>query len=398
MTPTRGTIAVVVPTRNGAPFLAETLRSVMAQTRRPDAVVVVDDGSTDDTPAIAASFPSVTVLANAGSGSNPARATAIAATSSDYVALLDHDDVWFPHHLEVLAGLLDATNAPAAYSHAKYFSTVLQPEPQREVEPRLVDLWSRFPTNLVGGPSAVVVRRAAFDRIGGWPTWDRVPTDVYLWFRLADLGPLVCWPAATSGWRRHATSLSAQRYAHEPARYARDRLALLAEAVDAHAHAHPGDEGRVRSRLAVQRAVVDAFVAMCDADRPALVAALEALARIPGLDDDHVGAFRTMLANAVGQPSPSRDRIWASYAAWPRDQRALRRRVADPALAAAVVAAAGRRPRRPDQWRLPVEHGTRAALVPLAGALTRAVWRRATRRYRYSTVGDAGRARRVSST
>ena len=101
-------VAVVVPTKDGAPFIAAAVRSVLDQTRAPEQFVVVDDGSTDDTPNIVTAIdPSIPVVANQGTGGSRGRATGVAATDSTYVAFLDHDDTWEPDHLEHLVGLLE---------------------------------------------------------------------------------------------------------------------------------------------------------------------------------------------------------------------------------------------------------------------------------------------------
>jgi glycosyltransferase involved in cell wall biosynthesis len=97
----RVAISVVIPCYNGARFLRETLESVARQTYPADEVIVVDDGSTDASAAVAASFgPPVRVLRQANQGESVARNNGIAAAAGDWIALLDADDLWAPTKLE----------------------------------------------------------------------------------------------------------------------------------------------------------------------------------------------------------------------------------------------------------------------------------------------------------
>lgn len=93
-------ISVVVPAYNVARFIRRALDSVIAQTCTPSEIIVVDDGSSDDTAAISSSFPGVTVLSRENCERGAARNTGIREASSDFVALLDGDDEWLPGHLE----------------------------------------------------------------------------------------------------------------------------------------------------------------------------------------------------------------------------------------------------------------------------------------------------------
>lgn len=95
-------VSVVIPTYNRAALLVETVRSVLAQTVAPREILVVDDGSTDDTPAVCAGFPApVRVIRQANAGLPSARNTGIHAARGEWVALCDSDDLWHPRKLEV---------------------------------------------------------------------------------------------------------------------------------------------------------------------------------------------------------------------------------------------------------------------------------------------------------
>ena len=94
-------ISVVIPTYNGSRFIAETLESVFAQTLQPDEVLVIDDGSTDNTAAIVESFaPRVRVFRSSNQRQAAARNFGARQATSEWIAFLDHDDLWMRNKLE----------------------------------------------------------------------------------------------------------------------------------------------------------------------------------------------------------------------------------------------------------------------------------------------------------
>ena len=91
-------ISVVIPTYNGARFLADTIATVRAQTLQPAEILVVDDGSSDGSAAVAEAC-GVTVIRRENGGICAARNTGILAATQPWIALLDHDDTWKPEKL-----------------------------------------------------------------------------------------------------------------------------------------------------------------------------------------------------------------------------------------------------------------------------------------------------------
>jgi glycosyltransferase involved in cell wall biosynthesis len=98
-------VSCIIPVFNGERYLSEALHSVLTQTHRPVEVIVVDDGSTDGTRAIANGFAGhVTYVYQANAGHGAARNAGIALATGEFVAFLDADDLW---HTDKLAHQLD---------------------------------------------------------------------------------------------------------------------------------------------------------------------------------------------------------------------------------------------------------------------------------------------------
>ena len=118
-------ITVLVPVYNMGKYLNTCLNSILAQTYKNFELLLVDDGSTDDSPAICDEFANkdarVRVIHTENQGQDMARNTGLDNTKTDYIAMVDADDCVNCHFLEILADAMDKTGADMVYGFAKNF-------------------------------------------------------------------------------------------------------------------------------------------------------------------------------------------------------------------------------------------------------------------------------------
>ena len=170
-------ISVVIPLHEGERFIAAAIASVLAQEEPPSEILVVDDGSTDRGPEIAAAMEGVTLLRQANRGPGAARNRGVAESRGDLVAFLDQDDLLRPTALRRHRETLEA--APSArLSVCRQRFTLLEGETVPEWQrPELLGL-----ETVAWTPSCLCVRRAAFDEIGRFDESMRTTSDL-IWFQ-----------------------------------------------------------------------------------------------------------------------------------------------------------------------------------------------------------------------
>jgi glycosyltransferase involved in cell wall biosynthesis len=153
------TISVIIPVYNGARFLGEAIQSALGQTVAPAEIVVVDDGSTDGSRAVAAAFPGVRLVSKAHSGIAATLNAGVAHTTGRFLAFLDADDRWLP---EKLARQMDALCSDPAlaivFGHCRRFRMTADAQPGEEM------------LDVIPGISkaAMLVTREAFLQVGGF--------------------------------------------------------------------------------------------------------------------------------------------------------------------------------------------------------------------------------------
>lgn len=155
-------MSVVIPTFNAARFLTDAIASVLAQDLAPLEVIVVDDGSTDDTVAVVRSFnAAVTLIRQDHSGTSAARNLGVSHAVGDLIAFCDADDLWLPGKLRAQRAVIDDVAAPmAVFCGASEFL-------DDRIDPAI---WAGRPPkeriDMAQMSSALLVTRTALDIVG----------------------------------------------------------------------------------------------------------------------------------------------------------------------------------------------------------------------------------------
>ncbi|MGD8312533.1 MAG: glycosyltransferase, partial [Gammaproteobacteria bacterium] len=178
-------ISVVIPTWNRASRLAQALESVAGQCLAPHEIIVVDDGSTDDTRALVTGrFGDVHYIYQANGGVSRARNTGIRAATGDWVALLDSDDRWQPAKLERQAAAL--RQAPASgicHTDEVWIRHGRRVNPMKKHAKRGGDIYRHCLPRCVISPSAVVLHREVLETTGLFDESLPACEDYDLWLR-----------------------------------------------------------------------------------------------------------------------------------------------------------------------------------------------------------------------
>ncbi len=187
-------ISVIIPAYNSARFIRECVDSVLAQTRTDFEVIVVDDGSTDETRTILGEYGNrVQVLAGAHRGNAAARNRGWRAAHGLWVCFLDSDDRWAPDKLQ--RQLDDIARHPGTEVHFPQATWFNDDGPIRPLPagPETRDgLWPQLARMQPFGSSlsGVMVRRACLERVDGFDENLKLSVDWDMWIRLADCSEL----------------------------------------------------------------------------------------------------------------------------------------------------------------------------------------------------------------
>jgi len=219
-------IAVVIPLYNKGLHIRRALDSVLAQSRQPDEIIIVDDNSNDEGPAEAAKYadPRIRLLRRStpGPGGYAARNLAIENARSEWIAFLDADDAWTPGHLAAIERLIDAAPEPALAGVFSGFEIVeldgakrpdryTQRYGRKQVElfdfSRLLRVWLELEECPLW-TSASVFRRDVLQEAGLFPAGRcNRGGDKDLWLRIGATGRLAACPAVTAVYYRDSINM-----------------------------------------------------------------------------------------------------------------------------------------------------------------------------------------------
>jgi glycosyltransferase involved in cell wall biosynthesis len=294
-------VSVIMPAYNVGPYLGAAARSVLVQTFADLELLIVDDGSTDTTAAVAsecaAQDPRVRVFHQPNGGISSARNCALRRTRGRFFAILDSDDVWEPGYLEAQMRILEAKPEVAIVTgNAWFLGGVLDGRPARPCpDPRPhPDL-----AGMLEDETAVfimsVFRRDVYETIGGFDESLRTNEDYDYWLR-----------AASAGFRFHRNDQPLGRYRRREDSLSADEVRMLRGILRVLEKTRPALAGRPRELAILERKraefegrcfVAEARLALEAGDVPTARARLAALP--PG-----VGGPRIRLASLMARWTP----------------------------------------------------------------------------------------------
>ncbi|NMF87370.1 glycosyltransferase [Aromatoleum petrolei] len=191
------TVSVIIPTWNAAWCIRRAIDSVFAQAYRDFELIVVDDGSTDDTAVVLGTYGGqLKVVTKSNGGMSSARNAGIREARGHYLAFLDADDRWLPYKLARQVAMLDR-HPDLAFCAAVATFEDLQGRTLGEwrgARGQPADVAEVFENHaaVAGGASAVLARRDLVARLGGFDETLAGAEDTDLWIRLAAHGGFVC--------------------------------------------------------------------------------------------------------------------------------------------------------------------------------------------------------------
>lgn len=205
-------VSVIITCYNQALFLKEAIESARSQTCRDLEIIVVDDGSTDETSEIAASFPEARYIRQSNQGLSAARNTGIRESKGRYLVFLDADDRLHPLALETnLNGFRTHPCCALVFGAHRHISASGEAISPPKIPPVYQNYYQALlQGNFIAMHAAVMYRREALEAIGNFNTALKACEDYDLYLRIAARLPLYGHDAVVAEYRKHQTNMSKQ--------------------------------------------------------------------------------------------------------------------------------------------------------------------------------------------
>lgn len=203
-------VSVIIPCFNQARYLSEAIESVLAQSYPNVEVIVIDDGSTDNTSQVASSYSEVTLVRQANQGLSAARNRGLAESRGELLVFLDADDRLLPGALAAGVGcLLEHPECAFAYGQYQFIHADGTPMRRIEREPAGDNIYAEFlRCNRVAMHATVIYQRWVFEQVGGFSASLPASEDYEMYLRIVRRFPVVEHPALVAEYRRHPGSMS----------------------------------------------------------------------------------------------------------------------------------------------------------------------------------------------
>jgi glycosyltransferase involved in cell wall biosynthesis len=185
-------VSVVIPTYNRAALVQEAIESVLNQTYQHCELIVVDDGSTDETAEVFTSYGSrITAIRINHAGPSAARNCGIRIGRGDYIAFLDSDDLWLPKKLQTQINFFEHNpEAQICQSEEIWIRNGKRVNPRNKHKKNSGWIFEQCLPLCVVSPSAVMIHRSVFDAVGLFDETFLACEDYDLWLRIAPRYPI----------------------------------------------------------------------------------------------------------------------------------------------------------------------------------------------------------------
>ncbi len=178
-------ISVIIPTYNRGWIIEEAIESVLSQIFTDFELIVVDDGSTDNTPDILKSYPEIKVIRQKNRGVSAARNTGVKASKGKFVAFLDSDDLWLPEKLQKQASFFEENpSAKICQTEEIWVRNGVRVNPKKKHLKPSGMIFEKCLELCLVSPSAVMISREVFDEADGFDETLPACEDYDLWLRL----------------------------------------------------------------------------------------------------------------------------------------------------------------------------------------------------------------------
>ena len=186
-------ISVIIPSFNRAHTLGRSLNSVLGQTLTPDEIILVDDGSSDQTARLVSEhYPQVTYLYQENQGVSTARNAGVAQCQAEWLAFLDSDDEWLPEKLELqIAALAMQDDYRLCHTEEIWIRNGKRVNPMNKHTKAGGFIFEKCLPLCAISPSSVVIKRSLFEQAGGFDETLPACEDYDLWLRICAVEPVL---------------------------------------------------------------------------------------------------------------------------------------------------------------------------------------------------------------
>ena len=198
MKPVKHQISVVIPVYNREHSIRRAIDSVLAQELQPDEIIVVDDGSDDDTTWIIDSYlPKIQVVRQENKGVSAARNRGIEAATGRWIAFLDSDDEWMRDKLlKQMNCMKREGNVRISQTEERWIRNNMRVNPGKKYAKKSGNIFRDCLKTCIVGASTVMCERSLLEEMNGFDESLKVCEDYDLWIRIAAKHPIPLFPEA----------------------------------------------------------------------------------------------------------------------------------------------------------------------------------------------------------